>query len=254
MLIDNLIELVHIASAAVMKMYDQQQEMLGLKEDLSPLTEADIRSHNILTRGLQELTPWPVFSEEAPIDYETRSRWDKYWLIDPLDGTKDFLARNGEFSINIALVCQQMPVQGIIAVPAQNNVYWAELGSGAYKREGMERPDRRIMNRNRGSNLIAAGSRQHTSQETQSFLDRHGIQEMQSYGSALKFCKLAEGLIDVYPRYVNSKEWDTAAGQVIAHEAACKTINIKTNKPLSYNKRDVQNPFFVASRCDLDLL
>jgi 3'(2'), 5'-bisphosphate nucleotidase len=190
-------------------------------------------------------------SEECAVEYGIRKNWDKFWLIDPLDGTKDFIAKNGQFTVNIALIDGETPVLGVIYVPASNEMYWAENGGGAY-RDCDAGGSSRIYNSSQRTDLIASDSVFHSSAETKAFLKKNNITQIKRFGSSLKYCRLAEGEIDIYPRFNGTKEWDTAAGQVILYEAGCKIIDLNTKQNLKYNKPDIRNNFFIAMRGDLE--
>ena len=216
-------------------------------KEKSPLTDADLKSNEIIVQGLTRISDYPIITEESSAaPYEERKDWEKFWLVDPLDGTKNFIAKDGEFTINIALVEKTKPVLGIVYAPAVQLMYWAESGKGAFKN------GRRIRNDSKRTELIGAESRFHSTPEDRAFFQKHNIKVVKTYGAALKICKLAEGEIDVYPRFNGTKEWDTAAAHCIANEAGCKLIDIKTGQELLYNKEDLENNYFIASRTDLD--
>jgi 3'(2'), 5'-bisphosphate nucleotidase len=186
-------------------------------------------------------------SEESAAGYAERKNWRRFWLVDPLDGTKDFIAKNGHFTVNIALIDGETPVLGVIYIPARNDAYWAERGCGAYRNGA------RIYNPSKRTDLIAADSVFHSSAETKAFLEKNNITRIKRLGSSLKYCALAEGEIDIYPRFNGTKEWDTAAGQALLAESGCKIIDLTTKQTLTYNKPDIRNNFFLAMRGDLDV-
>jgi 3'(2'), 5'-bisphosphate nucleotidase len=245
-MINRVIEVAEQASIEIMKIYRKNNFNIKNKEDSSPVTEADIAANQIITDGLKNISEYPIVSEEAPVDYKVRKEWGKFWLVDPLDGTKDFIVKNGEFTVNIALIENRKPVLGVVYLPAHNDIYYAAYGQGAYK-NGVK-----IFNNSNREKLIASDSNFHSTGEVKIFFDKHNIIEVKKYGSSLKICKLAEGLIDVYPRLNGTKEWDTAASHILANEAGCKLIDIKTKKELIYNKKDINNNFFIASRDNLE--
>lgn len=247
-MLDKVLDIAKKASSAIMDVYAEQEVGVKTKGDNSPLTMADINSHHIIKAGLETISDIPVLSEEDVVPYARRKDWTQLWLVDPLDGTKDFLARNGMFTVNIALVKDYSPVLGVIAIPATGEMYWAEAGKGAY------RNGERIYNRSERTQLIGSDSNFHSTQETMDFYGQHGVEEIQRYGSALKFCKLAEGEIDLYARLNGTMEWDTAAGQVIMQEAGCKIIDVVTGQPIVYNREELRNNHFIASRVDLDFV
>ncbi|MFT4552899.1 MAG: 3'(2'), 5'-bisphosphate nucleotidase [Chlamydiales bacterium] len=247
-MIDEIKAIALAAGKEIMAVYKSDDFSVEIKADKSPLTRADTRANTCIIEGLREVSSFPILTEESFIDFVDRKDWKTFWLVDPLDGTKDFIAKNSEFTVNIALIENHRPVMGVIYQPACDIMYWAEKDKGAYK-DGT-----RIENRSERTDLIAATSRFHETEETLAFLSKHSISNFQSYGSSLKLCKLAEGSVDVYPRMVGSSEWDIAAGDIIATEALCKVIAVTTQEELLYGKENIRNPFFVASRKELFLL
>ncbi len=232
------------------------------KADNSPLTIADRRAHAAIAAVLEK-TPYPVLSEEgAQAPYAERSAWKTLWIVDPLDGTKEFLKRNGEFTVNIALVDSGKPLAGVIYVPASGVLYVGIVGEGAFRLElaGSAAPASWEQIEAEGKRLpfaahegyVVVASRSHLSPETEAFVDEcrraHADVELRSAGSSLKICLVAEGNADVYPRLAPTMEWDTAAGHAIAEAAGCKVLNAATGEPLAYNKENLLNPFFVVSR------
>jgi 3'(2'), 5'-bisphosphate nucleotidase len=219
------------------------------KNDRSPLTAADTASHQLISRRLAALTPGtPILSEEsADIPYSTRKKWDRYWLVDPLDGTREFIKRNGEFTINIALIERHAPVLGVVQVPARDICYYAARGVGAFKREN-DRPPRQIKVKvTSAGSYVVAGSRSHGSDRQNAFIDRlEGKVELLNIGSSLKFCFVAEGLVDIYPRFGPTSEWDTAAAQCVVEQAGGVVVDTLF-KPLRYNTGEsLINPDFLA--------
>lgn len=218
------------------------------KADRSPLTEADLRSQEILLRGLKRLAPEvPVLSEEAePVPRATRARWDWLWVVDPLDGTREFVQRNGEFTVNVALVHGHRPVLGVVHAPALERDYYACEGYGAFRstRDGAGQGLRASLPAAQPPRVV--GSRSHRGTSLDGFLARLGPHEMVAVGSSLKFCLLAEGHADVYPRLGPTSEWDTAAGQCILEQAGGHVVDLDGH-PLQYNARDsLLNPHFIA--------
>lgn len=221
---------------------------VGFKDGDAPLTAADLVAHHCLTEGLPALRPgYPVLSEEAAeLPYEERSGWETYWLIDPLDGTKEFIKRNGEFTVNIALIHQNQPVLGVVYAPALTTCYFASEGCGAFKQLG-EEPPRQIYVRARApQRLTVVGSRSHQTAGLATYLERLGEHDLKSVGSSLKFCLVAEGEADLYPRIGLTSEWDTAAAHCIV-EAAGGGVTDLHGKPLRYNtKPSLLNPYFLV--------
>ena len=231
-----------MAGKVVLSYYENDQIDVSLKNDKSPLTTADIASNLFIMSELESNFDYPIITEESPVPYNTRKSWSKFWLVDPLDGTKDFIEKNGEFTINIALINKHRPILGVVYIPALDLTYWAELGKGAYK-NGVH-----IYNKSNRKNLIGADSHFHSTNETRKFFRRNNIENVVQYGSSLKLCKLAEGEIDIYPRLNGTKEWDTAAADIILNEAGCSLVSYPYRKKLVYNKKTFKNPFFIAYR------
>lgn len=219
------------------------------KEDQSPLTAADLAAHTTIARGLQELTPdVPLLSEESSgIPYSRRRTWDRYWLVDPLDGTKEFISGSREFTVNIALIEDHAPVLGVVLVPAMNRCFAAATGRGAFVRnEGGPAVAIHARKTMRGK-FIVAGSRSHGSELQERFFTALGPDtEVLSMGSALKFCLVAEGRVDIYPRFGPTSEWDTAAAQCVVEQAGGVVTDLRF-EPLRYNTREsVLNPHFLV--------
>ncbi len=218
------------------------------KADNSPLTAADLASHACLVAGLAKLAGgYPILSEEsAEIPFEQRRLWETYWLIDPLDGTKEFVKRNGEFTVNIALIHQHRPVLGVVYAPVPKLCYFSTADSGAYKAVGQEQPAQ-IFARARVSHPpMVVGSRSHLTEEVKSYLLRLGEYEMRPVGSSLKFCLVAEGEADLYPRLGPTSEWDTAAAQCVVESAGGRVVDLR-GEPLRYNTQpSLLNPYFIV--------
>lgn len=230
------------------------------KDDKSPLTEADKRAHLAIMAEL-EATGLPVLSEEGrQMDYSERKDWKQFWMVDPLDGTKEFVKRNGEFTVNIALIEDGKATMGVIYVPVAKDLYFAD--KLAYKIEGFEKPTVSINNllgraeqlpiSQTRINYIVVGSRSHMSEETEAFINKqkenHSDVDILSKGSSLKLCMVAEGAADAYPRCAPTMEWDTAAGQAIANASGANVIDWETKKTLKYNKENLLNNWFLVER------
>ena len=218
------------------------------KADGSPLTAADEAAHHTIVNGLAQLTPdIPVLSEEASdIAYEERQSWNQFWLVDPLDGTREFVKRNGEFTVNIAFIDNQRPLLGVVYVPVTDVSYFACVGVGAFKQNRNEPAKLIAVSPYRGGKVRLAGSRSHAGEALKKFIAAVGDVETISMGSSLKLCLVAEGAADVYPRLGPTSEWDTAAAQAIVENAGGKVYDIDNN-PLRYNKQNILNPWFIAS-------
>lgn len=243
-MIEEVLGLVDQASAAILEVYRSGDFDVSLKGDQSPVTRADIVASKILVEGLAKITGLPVLSEEATIPFAERKRFSKFWLVDPLDGTKDFLNRDDEFTVNVALVVGDSVEFGVVAAPALAVKYFAERGRGAFRIDAKGRE--RIAYATTRSQKICADSRFHSSDQIGAFCERNGITEILRSGSAIKMCKLAEGEVDVYPRFGTTMEWDVAASQIIAEEAGCRVVDLRTKEPLRYNKEDMRVPGFIA--------
>jgi 3'(2'), 5'-bisphosphate nucleotidase len=217
------------------------------KEDRSPLTEADLRSEKLILAGLRRIAPEiPVLSEESgQAPYATRKGWRRLWVVDPLDGTREFVQRNGEFTVNIALVDEHRPVLGIVHAPVLERDYYACEGVGAFRSDARAagRPIR-VAKRGPGP-LRVVGSRSHRGNSLDAFLARVGPHEFVEVGSSMKLCLVAEGVADVYPRMGPTSEWDTAAGQCVLEQAGGQVLKLD-GEPLAYNREDTLNPNFVG--------
>ncbi len=213
-----------------------------LKQDKSPLSKADLAAHEAICRILKE-TNLPICSEENILPYDKRRFIEAFWLIDPLDGTKDFLARNGNFTTNIALICQDEIVLGVIGIPVSKELYYAIKGKGAYRKCGDKVTC--LKGENEHKIPIACDSIHHSTEKIQEFINTHQL-EFKKIGSALKFCALASGEVDIYPRFNGSSEWDSAAGDLIVRESGGVVLSISDKKPLRYNKANLRNPHFIA--------
>jgi 3'(2'), 5'-bisphosphate nucleotidase len=216
------------------------------KEDGSPLTRADTASHEAIAAGLAELEPkLPVLSEEGDLEQQGMDAWRVFWCVDPLDGTKEFVKGLTEYTVNIALVEDGRPVLGVVYVPAQDVLYYAAAGLGAWKAEGGGEPAR-IQARQVDKPERAVVSRSHLSAETEEFLKRLGVTEMVQHGSSIKICAVAEGKADIYPRHGPTCLWDTAAGTAIALEAGCAVVDL-SGQPLTYRPADgIKKPGFIV--------
>ncbi len=232
------------AGTVIMEIYNRDFSV-EYKDDKSPLTEADLASHDVIMRGLEKYGI-PVMSEEGKtIDYEERKDWEYYWCIDPIDGTKEFIKKNGEFTVNIALVHKDTPILGVVYAPALGDMYKAKKGEGAFKN------DQRLplqTNHDLKEKMSVVASKSHLSEETQAFIDALDTKDIMqvSKGSSLKLCMVAEGEADIYPRLAPTMEWDTAAADAIVRESGKMTWQFENDQPVVYNKVDLLNPWFVV--------
>lgn len=244
-----IIEIASSASSAILDIY-QTDFVVQRKEDHTLLTEADSASNRVLQDALNDLYPEvPIISEESKqIPYSVRKNWDTVWLIDPLDGTREFVKRNGEFTINVALIQHAKPIMGLVYVPVSGLAYTAALGKGAHRwKDGASEP---IKCATPKDSIVIAASRSHVSRDVQklvlSLRTRYRSIEYISAGSALKFCLIAEGRAHMYPRFGTTMEWDTAAGQILVEEAGGGVVDMINQESLMYNKEDLRNPSFSA--------
>ena len=260
---NKLLEIAINASLAggleIMKVYSSNFEVEH-KKDKSPLTLADKNCHNTIEDYLSA-TNIPLLSEEGSnFDYADRKNWEYFWMVDPLDGTKEFVKRNGEFTVNIALIHNESPIMGVIYVPVKKDLYFSLNGLGAFKFSNASEKSYSL------NDLISSslslpilterecftivGSRSHMSAETEKFFNKkkeeYGDINILSVGSSLKLCMVAEGKADVYPRYAPTMEWDTAAGDAICRSSGFQVLQYKSEEPLRYNKEDLLNPWFLV--------
>lgn len=238
------------ASERILDIYERDFEVTN-KEDGSPLTEADKAANTFITERLASLTPEiPILSEEsAKVEYEERKTWPRFWLVDPLDGTKEFVKRNGEFTVNIALIDNREPVLGVVHVPVTGVSYCACRGKGAF-RSDHDGPEKEIKVRDySGGEATIVASRSHASDNLLRLFSAieaaQGKPETISMGSSLKFCLVADGSADIYPRLGPTSEWDTGAAQAVVEAAGGKVLTLD-GKPLTYNKSSILNPYFVV--------
>ncbi len=250
------------AGKAILEIYELPDVGVTQKGDNSPLTLADSASNDVINSYLEQ-TEFPIISEEnKQLEYGTRKNWKTCWIVDPLDGTKEFIKKNGEFTVNIALCEEGSPIFGVIYVPVSRELYYADVSSGkSYKttlNEGHEITNGLFSDSDRikpaevnESVLRVVGSRSHMNDDTLAFIDsvkdRYEDVEIVSKGSSLKFCLVAEGKADVYPRFAPTMEWDTAAGHAICKAVGLKVTSQETKEELEYNKEDLLNPYFLIS-------
>lgn len=235
------------AGDAILRVYAREFDVAS-KADDSPVTAADIASHDVIVEALAGLTPdVPVLSEEdSGVPFETRSSWRDYWLVDPLDGTKEFVSRNGEFTVNIALVSDHAPVLGVVQVPVSGACYLGVVGHGASLGQDGNPPAPIQVRIPHGEPIVVVGSRSHANPKLQEYLKGLGDYEMVSMGSSLKCCLVAEGRADFYPRLGHTFEWDTAAAHAVVAAAGGRLVTLD-GSPLEYNRKDsLLNPEFLV--------
>lgn len=246
--IDELLIIAREAGAAILKIYNDPEKSgeVTFKSDLSPLTLADEASNDLIVKGLKKYTPdIPILSEEGwAVPFTERSDWEYFWCVDPLDGTKEFVKKNGEFTVNIALIHKQTPIMGVIYVPVTDSLYYASSDAGAWKIESSGLKKKLEVHR-AASEWTAVESRTHSSPEETEILSKYPIAKRISVGSSLKFCLLAEGLAQIYFRLGPTMEWDTAAGHAILTLSG-GSVTTPAGKPFLYNKESLQNGGFLC--------
>ncbi|WP_034618678.1 3'(2'),5'-bisphosphate nucleotidase CysQ [Chitinibacter tainanensis] len=238
-----LIRIARLAGEAILAIYAQAGLRVETKDDGSPLTQADLAANHIILRELQQAFPWPVLSEETPIEYAQRQNWTTFWLVDPLDGTKDFLERNGEFTVNIALIERGKASHGVIHAPAIDELYYGAVGTNAWCEVRGVRTD---LPQTWGRRTLAQ-SRHHDVPQAAEFAALNGNPPAVAIGSALKFGRLVAGQVDIYPRFTGSSEWDTAAGDALLQACGCQLRALPGLKPMTYNTVTLRNPHFIAA-------
>ena len=235
------------AGARILEVYETDFDV-NTKGDQSPLTQADLAANRVITEALEAVQPrYPIMSEEsAHAAYDERRQWSRYWLVDPLDGTREFVKRNGEFTVNIALIEDGSPVLGVVYVPVTGVCYSAAQGMGAFKVDDSGQRSAIEVKSEAAGKLTVVGSRSHSNEATEAFVKRLGEVDMIAIGSSLKICMVAEGRADVYPRFGPTSEWDTAAAQCVVEQAGGRLTDLELNT-LRYNtKESVLNPFFLV--------
>lgn len=264
---DDLLKIIEVAieaGKATKEIYNTDFNV-ETKENKSPLTLADKTSHDIIVKGLK-FTSLPVMSEEGKsIPFENRKAWEYYWLIDPLDGTKEFIKKNDEFTINIALIKRNKPIAGIVYIPVLDILYWGSALTDSFKTKNAEIScnsvkdldefitlSQKLPVNKSGNDYTIVASRSHMSAETKEFIkkqkDQHKHITTMSRGSSIKLCMIAEGRADIYPRFAPTSEWDTAAGHAVINYSGGKVLKTNMKEEIEYNKREILNPWFVATR------
>jgi 3'(2'), 5'-bisphosphate nucleotidase len=246
-LLPRIVELAIQAGRAILEVYEQTDPGTTYKADDSPLTKADLASHHLLIKGLRELTPGlPMLSEEsAAVTYDARRGWERYWLIDPLDGTKEFLKHRDEFTVNVAMIERGAPVLGVVHAPALDVTYAAARGLGATRQKGQRPAESIHVADYRKGGLKAVVSRSHAGSETEAMLRKLGSVASLSIGSSLKLCLVADGTAHLYPRLGPTMEWDIAAAQCVVEEAGGSVTDLE-GRPLRYNKPSLESPYFLV--------
>ncbi len=240
------------AGKAILEIYEQPFE-IETKADKSPLTAADKASNDIIIAGLEKhYASIPIISEEnKQLDYDTRKNWEYCWMVDPLDGTKEFIKKNGEFTVNIALIHKNESVLGVVYVPVKDTLYYAIKGQGAFKISNGGSPEKIHAKAAKAGEIVRIfASRSHLNADTQAFIDqckeKFADVELVAAGSSLKFCLLAEGIAHIYPRFAPTMEWDTAAAHIVATESGASVTIPENGEALNYNKENLLNPYFLV--------
>jgi len=248
-LVSDLTELSRRAGRAILDIYETDDFAVEYKEDDSPRTRADRRSHEVIVKGLKDIAPdIPVMSEEgSETPFGQRKDWKEFFLVDPLDGTKEFIKRNGEFTVNIALIQNGIPTVGVVHVPVRDDSYYAAKGHGAWLRHGDDAPKGLHVRADIDGPLVVCASRSHGSGALDDFLAQLNISERISAGSALKFCLVAEGRVHFYPRFGPTWEWDTGAGHAVILEAGGRVVDTKGVDELQYNKEILKHAGFIVA-------
>lgn len=250
--VQDIIEISKKAGEKILEIYNSNTDNwdVSVKSDNSPLTIADKESNKIICDKLVELYPdIPIISEEnKEIPYSERKSFEYFWLVDPLDGTKEFIKRNGEFTVNIALVHKSTPVLGVVFVPALNILYWAKKGEGSFKIDtnGLQSKMNALKFSLNDEELIFVSSRSHSNEETEAFIGKFKNPKNTSMGSSLKLVLIAEGKAHIYPRLGPTMEWDTCAAQIVVEESGGKVVKYKDHEVFTYNKENLLNDFFVV--------
>jgi len=247
-LIEQLIDISIEAGDAILEFYNSEIDV-QVKFDSSPLTKADLESNSIIVKRLKTLMPnIPILSEEeADISFDVRSKWNEYWLVDPLDGTKEFINKNGEFTVNIALIRDHKPIFGLIHLPVKKHTYWGCEDKGSFFLDQANNTRKINVSKNTNDPIRIAASRSHPSEELTNLLDKIKNYKLLEVGSSLKFCLIASGEADIYPRFGPTSEWDTAAGEAIARFAGGSMVDFENNN-IIYNKgENLINPYFLVT-------
>jgi len=251
-IIQEVLDISKEAGAVIMEVYQTAFEV-ELKDDRSPVTLADKLANSLILERLIKIDPSiPILSEEGQtIPYAERKEWVRFWLIDPLDGTKDFIKKNGEFTVNIALVENQSPIFGVVYAPASDLLFWGSLENGAWKKEGHNPVQAMAVATQVDNTVQIAVSRSHPSRKMNKFIAQFVKYKLEPLGSSLKICRVADGTAHLYPRLSPTMEWDTAAAHAVLKSAGGEMIRVGTHSSLRYNKQDLLNPEFIAGKLSI---
>ena len=251
-LVQEVVRISRKAGNAIMEVYQTDFD-IKFKDDFSPVTKADKEANRIIQYGLNGLDlTIPILSEEGEdIVYEDRKDWETFWLVDPLDGTKDFIKKNGEFTVNIALIEDQEPVFGVVYAPATDLLFWGCRETGAWKKEAQNTAQPMTVATEIGETVLIAASRSHPSDKMNTFLAQFSKFTLHPIGSSLKICLVSDGSVHLYPRLGPTMEWDTAAGHAVLQSAGGEILEFGTSSPLRYNKQELLNPKFIAGNLSI---
>jgi 3'(2'), 5'-bisphosphate nucleotidase len=245
--VEPLLQIARSAGEQVIAIYNADEIGERLKADQSPVTLADLAAHNSLAPALKLLADWPVVSEEDEASLAFRTSISRFWLIDPLDGTKEFIAKNDEFTVNIALIEQGRSILGVVYASALDLLYWGGPELGAFRRQAGYTQAISVAQDIHKQTCRVVASKSHLNEATQKFIDQLGPVSLIQAGSSLKFCRVAEGAADIYPRLAPTCEWDTAAAQAVLEGAGGVVLDLNTRAPLRYGKPEILNPSFIAA-------
>lgn len=244
-----IIDAARDAGIKILEVYNSDDFDVEKKGDDSPLTKADKLAHNVIVKKLTEETEFPILSEEgADIAFEERKNWEYFWMVDPLDGTKEFIKQNGEFTVNIALIHNNQPVLGVVYAPVLDKLYFGGEGIGAFMGENMDPQHKLELIKNETGKVKIVASRSHLNEDTANYIAKFKNAETVSMGSSLKFMLIADSEADIYPRFAPTMEWDTAAAHAVLKGLEIEVINMEDDKPLRYNKENLLNPHFLVKR------
>lgn len=244
-----IIDAARDAGIKILEVYNSDDFDVEKKGDDSPLTKADKLAHNVIEKKLTEETEFPILSEEgANIAFEERKNWEYFWMVDPLDGTKEFIKQNGEFTVNIALIHNNKPVLGVVYAPVLDKLYFGGEGIGAFMGENMDPQHKLELIKNETGKVKIVASRSHLNEDTANYIAQFNNAETVSMGSSLKFMLIADSEADIYPRFAPTMEWDTAAAHAVLRGLEIEVINMEDDKPLRYNKENLLNPHFLVKR------
>ncbi len=243
-----IIDAARDAGIKILEVYNSDDFGVEIKKDDSPLTIADKKANDAIVEKLKQ-TDFPILSEEgAKIPYSERKDWEYFWMVDPLDGTKEFVKQNGEFTVNIALIHKNTPILGVVYAPVLDKLYFGGKEIGSFMDENMDPQHKLELIKNETGNIRIVASRSHLNEETRNYIEQFENAETVSMGSSLKFMLIADSEADIYPRFAPTMEWDTAAAHAILKGLDLEVINMEDDKPLRYNKENLLNPNFLVKR------